>query len=231
MKKRQPKQRSTTDLLYWAFLPYVLMSCKLADPFTKKTLCRIIANVQLLSWLCLSYDWWISMSSCWTLWFSSFRSSTDYLKHLHMMKKLRSSCWIKTKKRVSASRRAEGILLFFCHTSETEESFKCASVMLHLAASEVPHSTWNKNSHIYETRLIPGITHSANEVWYQIRNVKNHFHKEPEWNCQIKDSFFSHIEFEACTMNRAQHTEASFLLSEHQRSHDSGSVWGVGGCI
>lgn len=28
--------------------------------------------------------------------------------------------------------------------------------------------------------------------------------------------------FEACTMNRAQHTEASFLLREQQRSHDSG---------
>lgn len=38
MKKRQPKQRSTTDLLYCAFLPCVLMSCKLADRFTKKTL-------------------------------------------------------------------------------------------------------------------------------------------------------------------------------------------------
>lgn len=135
------KETTKTTFYNWSFILcffYLVFWCHVNwQTVLQKRLCRIIANVQLLTWLCLSYDWWISMSSCWTLWFSSLCSSTDYLKHLHMMKKLGSSCWIKTKEQVSASRRAEGILLLSCHTSETEENFKCASVMLHLAASEM----------------------------------------------------------------------------------------------
>lgn len=34
-----------------------------------KGLCSITGNLDLLSWLCLSSDWWISMSRCWILWF------------------------------------------------------------------------------------------------------------------------------------------------------------------